>query len=524
MKPVYSGQPHSVATGVDAIHTQASAHGIDDLLADPLTLIMTDGGDERILIDPVTGLNRYLTAPRPQALIAYSSSTANFISAPAMAEVQRRLLDLAPGFVLEPDAYARALEAMRLRLRKSWQIPPSVDIVFAASGTDLEYVGLATASRPNAEGIDNILLGIDEVGSGCIHSACALHFAHMTPLGHEVTPGQPIDAALAASIRLADVAIRSDKGQPLPSEDVLLDVAAMVTTAIAAGRQPLVHVVHGSKTGLVLPSLSHIDALRRRFGDRVSFVVDACQARISRDMVSAYLSRGCTVFLTGSKYMGGPPFSGFALVPHSVSERSGRLLAGFERIFCRAEWPAHWQGSEDLPERSNLGLLLRLEASLYELELYHKLHPAEIKRTIDVFEEEVSALTTRIGARRLTPVGLSENDGQHVLPLEIRTLATIDLSEIDPRYDYDFARRLYRSLTGHDHDQTVQDLFAVRLGQPARCIKMVDGRDGGTIRIGLSMPQMVTFAAMDTATLRRRLADDMTHIANRIDRFLELDP
>ena len=70
---------------------------------------MTDGGDERILIDPVTGLNRYMTAPRPQNLIAYSSSTANFISAPAMAEVQRRMLELAPGFVLEPAAYARII-------------------------------------------------------------------------------------------------------------------------------------------------------------------------------------------------------------------------------------------------------------------------------------------------------------------------------------------------------------------------------------------------------------------------------
>jgi hypothetical protein len=482
---------------------------------------MTDGGDERILIDPVTGLNRYMTAPRPQNLIAYSSSTANFISGPAMAEVQRRMLELAPGFVLEPAAYARALDALRMRLRKSWQVPPTVDIVFAASGTDLEYVGLATACRPGLAGIDNILLGIDEVGSGCIHSASGCHFASMTPLGDQVEAGQPIDAGLAASIRLVDVPIRSDKGQPLPSEDVLLDVASMVTAAIAGGRQPLVHVVHGSKTGLVLPSLSHIDALRRRFGDRVSFVVDACQARISRDMVSAYLSRGCTVFLTGSKYMGGPPFSGFALIPHMVTERSGQIPGGFDRIFCRAEWPDHWQGRENLPERPNLGLLLRLEASLYELELYHRLHPAEIKRSIDLFEEEVNALTSRIGARRLTPIGLSENDGQHVLPLEIRTLATIDLSEIDPRYDYDHARRLYLALAGHDQDQTVQDLFAVRLGQPARCIKMTDGRYGGTIRIGLSMPQMVAFAAMDTATLRRRLADDMIRIATRIERFLE---
>lgn len=483
---------------------------------------MTDGGDERILMDPQTGLNRYLTLPRPQALIAYSSSTANFISAPAMAEVQRRAMELAPNFTLQPDDYAQALNQLRDQLRKSWQIPASVDIVFAASGTDLEYVGLATAHRPELKGIDNILLGIDEVGSGCIHSASGHHFARMTPLGLDVAPGQPIDEELASSIRLIDVPIRSDKGQPLPSEDVLLDIAAMVTAAIEANRQPLIHVVHGSKTGLILPSLSHIDALRRRFGDRVSFVVDACQARISRDMVSAYLSRGCTVFLTGSKYMGGPPFSAFALIPQGVTAKSGAILSGFEKIFCQAEWPQHWQGQDVLPARANLGLLLRLEASIFELELYHRLHAAEIKRTIDIFEQEIANLTQRIGARRLVPVGMSENDGLHVLPLEIRTLSTIDLSEIDPGYDFDFARQLYLALSKTEQDQNVQDLFAVRLGQPARCIKLPDGRYGATIRIGLSMPQMVEFATMDTATLRRRLAGDMLKISTRIERFLRL--
>jgi hypothetical protein len=88
---------------IAVIQTQFTSYDQDDLLADPLTIIMTDGGDERILIDPATGLNRYLTVPRPQTMIAYSSSTANFISVPAMAEVRRRVLEFAPGFVLEPD-------------------------------------------------------------------------------------------------------------------------------------------------------------------------------------------------------------------------------------------------------------------------------------------------------------------------------------------------------------------------------------------------------------------------------------
>jgi hypothetical protein len=503
------------------IQTQFTSYDQDDLLADPLTIIMTDGGDERILIDPSTGLNRYMTVPRPQTLIAYSSSTANFISVPAMAEVRRRVLELAPGFVLEPQGYGSALDGLRTRLRKSWNVPTSVDIVFAASGTDLEYVGLATAMRDGSGGIDNILLGADEVGSGCVHAANARHFAKVTPQSIKVEPGLPLDADFAAATRVIDVPIRSAKGQPLPSEDVLLAVGAFVAEAIANNRHPLVHVVHGSKTGLVVPSMGHIDALRRRFGDRMSFVVDACQARISRDLVGAYLARGCTVFLTGSKFMGGPPFSGFALVPAATAARASALPPGLERVFCRAEWPATWPGVDALPDGSNLGLLLRLEASIFELELFHRLHPTEIKRTVDLFEEEIAVLTRRLGASHVKPMGYADERETQAVPMEIRTLATIDLSEISPAHDFDFARGLYQSLANGD-DGKVMNLFGMRLGQPVRCVRMPDGRFGATLRIGLSMPQMVEFSAMDTAALRRKLADDLGQIAGRIERYLKL--
>ncbi len=503
------------------IQTQFTSYDQDDLLADPLTIIMTDGGDERILIDPATGLNRYLTVPRPQTLIAYSSSTANFISVPAMAEVRRRVLELAPGFVLEPDGYAQALEDLRSRLRKSWNVPTSVEIIFAASGTDLEYVGLATAVREGSAGIDNILLGAAEVGDDGVQAANWCHFAKMTPQSIKVDAGQALDADFAAQTRVIDVPIRSTKGQPIPSEDVLLSIGAHVAEAIAQGRHPLVHVVHGSKTGLVVPSMGHIDALRRRFGDRMSFVVDACQARISRDLVGAYLARGCTVYLTGSKFMGGPPFSGFALVPAAAAARAAALPPGLEKVFLRAEWAPSWPGVDRLPEGSNLGLLLRLEASIFELELFHRLHPTEIKRTVDLFEEEIAVLIRRLGASPVRPMGNADDRETQAAPLEIRTLATIDLSEIHPAFDFEFAQGLHQSLAIGD-DGKVQDLFGLRLGQPVRSVRMADGRFGATLRIGLSMPQMVEFSTMDTASLRRRLADDLGQIAGRVERYFKL--
>lgn len=484
---------------------------------------MTSGGDERILLDPTTGINRYLVAPRPMIGISYSSSTANPMSNSAMSEVKRRLATLAPNLELSGDEYGAALELIRQRLRASIGIPASVQIVFAASGTDLEYVGLAVANRAGAKGIDNILLGIDEVGSGCMHSASGNHFADRTPLGIVVKAGQPLCLEDALKIRLVDVSIRSNTGLAIESEDVLLAIAAAIEAAIAAERTPLVHVVHGSKTGLILPSLAHIDALRRRFGSKICFVVDACQFRISRDMIAAYLSRGCVVFLTGSKFVGGPPFSGFALVPETTAQQSQGLLSGSEKIFAQGEWPESWAGKAKLKNAANLGLLLRLEASLYEIELYHKLTSAEIKRTLDHFEQAVNALTRRLGISRVAPRSYASADGGEIQPLEMRTLVTLDLSSLDDNYDFDFARKMHKALASPSKEPTVRDLFPVRLGQPAKCTKLADARYGGNVRIGLSMPQMVEFATMDSASLQRTLMADMELVANRIERYLRFE-
>ncbi len=153
---------------------------------------MTQGGDARILLDPETGLNRYHSAPRPSDVLAYASSTANDISADAFAHVETMLPDLAPGGELTPQGYATHLEQLRRRIRTAYGIAPDGEIVFAPSGTDLENVALACVAGKAAGGTHNILLGADEVGSGCIHSAHGRYFAEATALGIETKPGEGV--------------------------------------------------------------------------------------------------------------------------------------------------------------------------------------------------------------------------------------------------------------------------------------------------------------------------------------------
>lgn len=472
---------------------------------------LTQGGDARILVSGPGGRNRYHSSPSPVDTLAYASSTANDVSRGGFARACDVLGLLAPAGELIADDYARALETLRARIRAAFALDDTTDIVFAPSGTDLEYVGLALAKGRAEGGISNILLGADEVGSGCIHSARAQFFATSTARGVTVEPGAPIGGNLPRTVKLVDIPVRHANGAALASAEIAARIDDAVTAARKVDRHALVHIVHGSKTGLVLPSLVDVDALRARHGDHVSFVVDACQARITSAAIADYLARGITVFLTGSKFMGGPPFSGMALLPHGAAASAARLPVGFARIFRQAEWPAGWEGVSTLADEGNLGLLLRLEAAVFELERFQALPLETVTRVILAFHAAVrAAMVERLGGRRIAPYapGLREEGDTH--PIEMRTLSTIDISRLGGGLDFDASQRLHAALVEDD----------IRLGQPVKCVHLPDGRWGGTLRLGLSMPQVSDRAALDDAALASGFAADMDRIATVIERRL----
>src|SRR4051812_39147192 len=333
---------------------------MDETSLSDATRLMTEGGDARLHLKPDTGLNRYFSAPRPSPVLAYASSTANDMSPAAYARAEEVLTEL--GHDLSASAYASRLENLRGRLRRAYSVPDEVEIVFAPSGTDLEYVALACVAGRGPNGTHNILLGADEVGSGCIHSAHGRYFAGETALGVATTPGAPVPGLGETHVEMVDVPVRDAQGRARPSAEIAAKMDSAIRGAEAAARHVLVHVVHGSKTGLILPSLEDIDRLAKTHGDAVTFVVDACQARITSPAISDYLARRAIVFVPGSKFMGGPPFSGFALVPRPFREEARPLASGLATIFRRGEWPAGWPGVEALDDGANPGLLLRLEA------------------------------------------------------------------------------------------------------------------------------------------------------------------
>jgi len=460
--------------------------------------LLSSGGDERITLDPLTGLNKYFSAPYPRTAPAFASSTANDMSFDAFA----RAMELASA---PAGTYADRLDALRGRIRRAYGLDELCRIVFAPSGTDLEYVALAAAAETSAAGIHNVLLGADEVGSGCRLSAHGMYFAGTTGCGVASTPGERV--AGLERVSLVDIPVRCAKGLAHDSETMAARIRAEIGAALAMGWHALVHVVHGSKTGLILPELPEIDSLIGEFGDKLSLVVDACQARITSEALHAYLARGAIVFLTGSKFMGGPPFSGFALVPPQGAERAAPLPEGLANVFRRAEWPAGWPGSEQLVEGDNLGLWLRLEASIFELERFQALSVGDVARIVEAFQHALATqLVEPFGLSLVEPFAPGHEGEARTHPLEMRTLATLDISRLPEARTFDQAQRLHKSLA----------LSGLRLGQPVRSVRTAEGEWGGTIRIGPSMPQFVAWARLDDAALARTMNEAMAAIAGAL--------
>jgi hypothetical protein len=480
----------------------------NDALSRELIALLSGGGDARIVLDPQTGLNKYLSAPYPRTTTAFASSTANDISPEAFAFLKEQGV---------PEDYGAALEAMRARIRTAYGLDERVQIVFAPSGTDLEYVALTLAAssqhaipnnsldkEQNAGGVHNILLGADEVGRGCIHSAHGRFFAEETALGFAVEPAQAVPGL--GSVTLADIPLRCAEGQPLTSAQICEQIDAQLAIANASNSQGLLHVVHGSKTGLILPELAHIDALKAHHGDRLSLVIDACQARITSEAIHDYLGREAIVFLTGSKFMGGPPFSGFALVPASLSAKAERLPEGFAQIFRGAEWPETWPGHECLENSDNIGLALRLSAAIFELERFQALPQRQVQTLIECFRKAVTRnLIAPLGLSMVEPYAPGERASMKNHPVEMQTLITVDVSSLPCMTTFDDAQKAHRLLAEK----------GIRLGQPVKSVR-VGGEWAGTLRVGLSMPQLCRWAELEESELKELLASEFSSIAQAL--------
>src|SRR5215470_10516378 len=167
--------------------------------------LLTEGGDARIALDPVRGLNKYGCSPIPHsALAAFGSSTASTVSGTAFAAADRlrdRLMEAA-AHETAAQTYARELDRMRVELADLCGIAdvPDLEILFAASGTDLHLLAAQLTAGGARAPLLALMIEPAETGSGVGAALGGRHFSARTALGESVIEGAAIDGADAIEI------------------------------------------------------------------------------------------------------------------------------------------------------------------------------------------------------------------------------------------------------------------------------------------------------------------------------------
>ena len=351
---------------------QGSGQGLRDLFA-PLDHLLAGGGDPRLTLDSVSGVNEYGCGPVPSPETwNFASSTASSISARAYgrAELAREeLMGTAITAGVE-EAFDARIEQMREELSAHLELSAAeVDVVFSPSGTDSQLHALFLARSLLGSKLTTIVVGSDQTGSGTLYTARGRHFAALTAGGRPVRKDTPIAGLSGESVAL-------------PLIDGAGDVAVLdaIEMAVGNGARVLLQIMDCSKLGWRAPGEACLDEIARRWPDKVLVVVDACQMRLGRRRMRNYLDRGYLVLITGSKYFGGPAFSGALLVPSRLSrslERGVQVSRGLLDYAGRSDWPNRWADLRSRFEsRPNFGQWLRWEAALEEIKAYYQVPDA----------------------------------------------------------------------------------------------------------------------------------------------------
>lgn len=360
----------------------------------PAAQLLTEGGDARITVDAGNARNQYGCTPLPDpGLVAFGSATASVISGDGLAAAERlrqRLL-AAHGTEAAYVTYARELDRLRRELTAVCGVADiaGLGVVFAASGTDLHLIASQLIGHSVAKPALAVMMDAAETGSQVPGALAGRHLSTRTPLGTAVGQGMPISGA--HRVEVTQVPIRRCDGTPRTQADIDGEVESLVTRAAAEGRHVLLILLDVSKTGMIAPAPECVAALRRRLPNAADVLVDACQWRIAPSTLRAYLAFDFMVALTGSKFVGGPPFSGALFVPPSTARRlCARPLPCTLRAYSSmADWPHGWVARQSLERVVNYGMLLRWEAALQELRAFSAVPPTAVAEFLETFSYAV---------------------------------------------------------------------------------------------------------------------------------------
>lgn len=509
-----------------------SRYRLRDLFT-PLDTLLVSGGDQRLALDPRDSVNAYGCAPSPEPEIwNFASSTASTISQAAYdrAALAREELVHKSLFDEVEIAFDRRCEDMRDELRGHFQLPPRVELVFSPSGTDSQLHALFLARAVLGAPPVTIVVGADQTGSGTALTARGHHFSTMTASGVAVRK----DAAIAglAGDGIAVPLLDAASGVAMRAN---ADAAVMraIEDSLAQGRRVLLHIMDSSKLGWRAPSAACLDEIARRWPRKVQIVVDACQARLGRGRLRSYLDRGYMVLITGSKFFGGPAFSGALLVPKGLSRSLDRIegiAPGFFDYAGRCDWPIAWTALRSRFERRpNFGQWLRWEAALAEIGSYYAVPGTFRAKTMTEFAAGIDDMIALSPSLRAVPAAFDKADADDE-EFAQRTIFPFTLLRNGKPASIADTGAVHRALARDMNDDIVgsaadRQVAAQRclVGQPVR-LEQPDGAPQAALRLCVGARLVTDAWSADIAQAQlnvQHVLDRIAHVLVKIELLLD---
>ena len=512
--------------------SDGSRYRLRDLFT-PLDTLLVSGGDPRLALDAGDRVNGYGCAASPEPEIwNFASSTASTISQAAYdrAALAREELMHKCLFDEVEIAFDARCEDMRDELRGHLQLPPRVDVVFSPSGTDSQLHALFLARAVLGARPVTIVVGADQTGSGTAHSARGHHFSSMTASGFAVRKDGAVAGLAGASVALPlletapGIAMRADA-----------DAAVLhaIETTILQGAPVLLQIMDCSKLGWRAPSAACLDEIARRWPRKVQIVVDACQARLGRRRLRSYLDRGYMVLMSGSKFFGGPAFSGALLVPKGLSRSIDRVEGIAPGIFDyagRCDWPMGWTALRSrFDRRPNFGQWLRWEAALAEIGSYYAVSGAfrakvlaELAAGIDSMIALSPSLRSVPATTRTASVDDEEFAQTTIFPfMLLRGGKPVSIAETSAIHRA-MARDMNEEISGSAADRQVAALRCL-IGQPVR-LERQDEAPQAVLRLCVGARHVTEAWSPDAAERQRNVQhvlDRIAHVLVKIELLLD---
>ena len=364
------------------------------------------------------------------------------------------------------------------------------------------------------------------MSSGTPNACQGKHFSVVSPKGVPQENNGCLEGIPVNKVALIQYSPRASDGNVCLRQDEILE-AARAKARAHPHAVVILHIVCGSKTGLIYPSAAKVKELKDELQGRLLVVVDACQLRCRVSVVAEFVSLGFMVLVTGSKFFAGPPFSGAVLFPREIADvielniqfPEFAFPSGLASYISEHEVPPSMPRLREHLRRcggdwTNFPLTLRWHCALATMERYRALNPSHVDRFVEYWVAELRNIIS-LAAPYLEVIksdyesddlALAYNDE---MPANVNSVVSL-LVRICDRGEmrvcsFEELKRLFEALANGERTK-------IMLGQPVKL----------SSQGGLSVLRIALGADMVIAALENNSDDPVTH-TKTINSILEDD-